>query len=65
MKRDRPTTSRTGQKTSERELRRRIAAFRARVNRRIAGPDSPIYKGGLQMTAVRFTRAPSPEKDDT
>ena len=41
---------------SEEELQRRIAAFRARVGFRIAGPEDPIYRGGLRMTSVYWER---------
>jgi hypothetical protein len=64
MKPDRPTTSRSRPKISERELQRRIAASKARGICKVAGPDHPIYKGGLQMTSVRFVRAPPPKKDE-
>jgi len=58
MKRRRPTVPRVvrdlaSAQISDEELQRRIAAFRARVGLRIAGPDDPIYRDGLRMTAVR------------
>ena len=63
MKPDQPTTSTSTPKISKRELRRRVAAYKARGVSRIAGPDDPIYKSGLQMTSIRFTPAP-PSKED-
>lgn len=39
---------------SEEELQRRISAFKARGVTRIAGPDDPIYRGGLQMTSLHI-----------
>lgn len=36
----------------EKELQRRIAVFKARGIYRIAGPDDPIYRSGLQMTSL-------------
>lgn len=63
MKQDRPTTSSSTPKISKRELRRRVAAFKARGVSRIAGPDDPIYKSGLQMTSIRCMPAPPTEED--
>jgi hypothetical protein len=63
MKPDRPTTSSSTPKISKRELRRRVAAFKARGGCKIAGPDHPIDKGGLQVASIRFMQAP-PSQDD-
>ena len=52
-----PTTSLMTPRISEEELQRRIAAFRARGVSRIAGPDDPIYRSGLQMTSIRRPKA--------
>lgn len=38
---------------SKAELQRRISAWKARLVIRVAGPDDPIYRGGLQMTSIR------------
>lgn len=64
MKKHQPTTSTSTSKISKRELKRRIAAFKARGVSRVAGPDHPIYRGGLQMTAIRFMQAPSPPQPE-
>jgi hypothetical protein len=64
MKPNQPTTSSSMQKISKRELRRRVAAYKARGVSRIAGPDDPIYKGGLQMTSIRFMQAPPSQEDE-
>ena len=42
---------------SEEELQRRIAVFRAWVGLQVAGPDDPVYRGGLKMTTIRRPKA--------
>ena len=49
---------------SEEELQRRIAAFKARGVFRIAGPDDPIYRGGLQMTSIRSVQTTASQDDE-
>jgi hypothetical protein len=48
---------------SDEELQRRIATFRARVGIRIAGPDDPIYRDGLRMTAIRIVEHGIPKEN--
>jgi len=57
------TASAAVPRISEEELQRRIAAFKARVVTRIAGPDDPIYRSGLQMTSIRRLQ-PMPSHED-
>lgn len=58
------TTSAAAPRISEEELQRRIAAFKARVVTRIAGPDHPIYRSGLQMNSIRRVQTTPSQEDD-
>ena len=48
----------------EEELQRRIAVSKARGIYRIAGPDDPIYRSGLQMISIRSVQPKSSREDE-